>query len=394
MREYPASKRNNMMLRGVGEKGVNWMQGGATQREMEFLAGLTMNKQDIYDRLAPGLFSAMQTSALTNGENGLVLFLRTVIAPLLRETTDKINAELISVYGENQEAEYEDVVPEDKVLKMAEIEQFSKFHTVDEVRVVMFNNKPDSNSERGALFVSQVKADTGNPEPIQPVDAVPNVIEQPIPEQPVEDVQPEDAETKADLSRWKRKAIKNVGTVKAGEFTSDFIPAEMAITLRDKIITCKTADDVALVFADARAVKPVYDDSAIKALAWQIEQAVAAATQPEAKGQEMNTIIIDTQGNAIKAQSNDSALILEAIKALVTQQATKAEIVIPAPLVTVIMPEQPAPIVNFSIPETVVNVSPAVNNITVQPANLSLPAMPTEAEIVTMKDGTRKLKVK
>ena len=245
-----AKKRNNMMLRGVGKGGIEWKQAAATHREMEFLAGLQLNKQDVYDRLAPGLFSAMQTSALTNGVNGLVLFMRSVIAPLLRETTDKINAELITVYGEGQEAQYEDVVPQDKEQEMREIELFAKFHTVDEVRIEKYGNTPDPDPERGKLLVSQVNASTGKPAPEPAPQEMPQAMDVQEPKQPEED-----AEAKADLARWKRKATKNLGNVsKMAAFESEHIPADIAYGIRSALIKCQTADDVALLFQSVNNV--------------------------------------------------------------------------------------------------------------------------------------------
>lgn len=162
-----SKKKNNMMLRGVGKGGVEWMQSAATQKEMEFLAGLDMNKKDIYERLAPGLYSMLDNNSLANGATGATAFARYTLQPLLRELTDKLNKDLLPLYGDGWEAEYEDVVPEDKTIHMAEIEQFSKFHTVDEVRVEMFGNDPDPDPERGKLFVVQVTT-KAEPAPVAP----------------------------------------------------------------------------------------------------------------------------------------------------------------------------------------------------------------------------------
>lgn len=266
-----AKDRNNMMLRGVGQGGVNWMQGGATQREMEFLSGLDHTTRQIYDRLAPGFYNMLTPNAtLANGGVGLTTFGRFTIIPLLRETTDKINAELIGVYGAGRKAQYEDVTPEDKAVKLQEIDTYSKYHTLNEVRAEMFGSEPYHDPEIGALLVSQITAVMANPTDAQ-ADEQPT--DQPT-EQTIDRPEEQDDEMKADLKRWKRKATKNIGTAKALQFESDNIPATVAASIRAALPACKTADDVALLFDGYKA--PVQDD-AIKALAAAIEKAVERA---------------------------------------------------------------------------------------------------------------------
>lgn len=366
-------KRNQMMLRGVGKGGVEWMQASATQREMEFLSGLAMSKQDIYDRLAPGLFAAMQPSALTNGENGLYLFAKYTIAPLLRELTDKVNCDILPTYGEGWTAEYEDVVPEDKTLEMAKIEQYAKFHTVDEVRVEMFGNKPDPDRERGALFASQITAKAAElasqPEIIA---GEPSPMPEPMEAEPVVEDDTAVKLMKHDLSNWKRKALKAIGTDAASMFVSDYIPADLIADIAGKIKHSKTADEVAAAFVLTPNIKvveaPKIDDSAVKSLAASIDALVMSA---KAEVQPIYNMTMPAINLTAQMPPNGT--------------------------VTVNVPEQPAPIVNVTVPETVVNnsvnVESPINNVTVQPAEVKLPPMPTEAEIVTRKDGTRKLMV-
>ena len=149
--------------------------------------------REIYDRIAPGLYNMLTAnSSLANGEVGALAFMKLTVAPLLRETTDKLNAELTPTYGGDISAEYEDVVPEDKAQKLAEIESFAKYHTVDEVRVEKFGNEPDPDPERGKLFVVQVNAQTGAPEPVQTM--IPANIQAQETPQPARDVPPPRAE--------------------------------------------------------------------------------------------------------------------------------------------------------------------------------------------------------
>jgi HK97 family phage portal protein len=377
-----AKKRNQMMLRGVGDRGVNWIQGTATQREMEFLEGLDRSMREIYDRLAPGLYNMLTAnSSLANGETGMSAFGKFTVSPLLRETTDKLNSELLPAYGDGYKAEYEEIVPEDKAAKMAEIEQFAKFHTVDEVRVEMFGNDPDPDKERGKLFVQQITAAKSEPVTPPAPDVIP-VIPEPdeVPEmedEPEEEEIPEPeptAEVKADLDRWRRKALRTVGTPEAVIFTSDYIPAEMNDNISAALSSCKCAADVIAVFGNVKA-QPITtqpdNTEAIKSLAAMLERAIETATKAE----------VITMPPMPVYNMTMPAITLNA------QMPANGS-------VTVNVPEQPAPIVNITTPEPVVNVAAAVNNITVQPAEVNIPNMPTEAEIYTKPNGTRVLKVK
>lgn len=273
-----AAKRNNMMLRGVGKGGVEWMQGSATQREMEFLEGLDRSMREIYDRLAPGLYNMLTSnSSFANGQTGMAAFARWTLNPLLRETADKLTAELLSVFGDGYKAEYEDVVPEDKEIKMREIELFSRFHTLDEVRVEMFKNKKIGD-ERGDLIASQITAASGQPEP--PVgDAQADVPQdtQPQAETMTPEPEPEDdtqdEQVKADLLRWKRKARRAFGTAEAHTFTDSTIPAELHAQIVDGIKAAKSADELEGVFN-------VAPQDSIKALAAAIERAVNEIASP------------------------------------------------------------------------------------------------------------------
>lgn len=272
-----AAKRNNMMLRGVGKGGVEWMQGSATQREMEFLAGLDRSMREIYDRIAPGLYNMLTAnSSLANGETGAMAFMKLTVSPLLRETTDKINAELLPVYGGNVTAKYEDVVPEDKAQKIADIRAYSETHTIDQVNAKFWGDKSD-NLELGKLFVVQVTAQSGKPindaplvDSTQPVE-VPTEEVVPV----VEPVEPE-SPAKADLRRWKRKAIKNFGKPLAHEFTSEYIPTALHDEIVDGIKSAKTPDEVAQLFHAIERIDKMQDVSAdsIKALADSINRMV------------------------------------------------------------------------------------------------------------------------
>jgi HK97 family phage portal protein len=251
-----AGKRENMLLRGVGPGGVAWLQASATQREMEFIDGLAANEKEIYNRLAPGLYNMLNGDAsLANGKIGYTTFGKFTVAPLLRETAEKINASIMPSYGDDRVC-YNDITPEDKAEKIVEVVEFAKYHTVNEVRSMMFGSDP-LEDERGALLVSQVT----------PVTAASK-----MPELEQEQDYEEDEAVKAELSRWKRKAIRTIGAGKACEFVTQAIPPESADAIRRALTACKSEDEVKAVFANAL----IRRGDPIRLLASAIERAVSA----------------------------------------------------------------------------------------------------------------------
>jgi len=59
-----ASKsRELLMLRGVGQGGVQWLQNSVSQREMEFLAGRRANKEEIMTAIAKGSYTMLSENA-------------------------------------------------------------------------------------------------------------------------------------------------------------------------------------------------------------------------------------------------------------------------------------------------------------------------------------------
>jgi hypothetical protein len=148
--------------------------------------------------------------------------------------------------------------------------------TVEEIRKEYKNLEPIGD-ERDGLFISQINAQTGKPEPVQP-QPVPQSLE--LTTEPPEEMQPdEEVETeevvqeeekttaaqKAALMRWKRYAIRTFGKGEK-DFTHDDIPAELAQAIKAKLLTCKSVGDVADVFEETKPLDPVRIDITIRAI--------------------------------------------------------------------------------------------------------------------------------
>jgi hypothetical protein len=228
------------------------------------------------------------------------------------------------------------------------------------------------------LFASQLTASSPveEPEEVEEVEVV-EVPAVPVegesePGEEVEEVEEVETELKADLSRWQRKAAKNIGKPLALEFISDEIPADLHAQIVTGLKAAKTVQEVRDVF---KAVKPAkaqqYDSEALKALAQSIEKAVdSMATPSPTYNFTMPQIQLTAQ---MPAQGQPSVTFAPVIQP--SEVAVKNEVTV-----------QPAAV---SVPQTVVE-----NNVTVQPAQVSFPVLPSEAEITTDFKGKKTLRVK
>jgi len=158
-REHGDTKRNLMMLRGVGEGGVQWVQTAMSQSEMEFLEGRDFNKKEIYDTFAPGYYSwTSENSTEANSRAGRDAFFELAVYPILRNIQETITNKILPRYGEGLRAEYEDVRPKNIELEMKQIELYSRFHTIDEVRQKHFDADPLEDGSGSRIMQVQPQA--------------------------------------------------------------------------------------------------------------------------------------------------------------------------------------------------------------------------------------------
>lgn len=160
-----ARKRELLMLRGVGGGGVHWMQNAVAQKDMEFLAGRQFNKEEIYNTLAPGLYSMLSENATeANSRTGRAAFAELTIYPMHVMMAEKITKDILPAYGSGRSrpliGQFEDVRMEDKQLRLAEMIEYSKSHTVEEVRREFYGDEP-LGDDRDRLLPSQITATSG-----------------------------------------------------------------------------------------------------------------------------------------------------------------------------------------------------------------------------------------
>ncbi len=249
-----AKNREMLMLRGVGQGGVNWLQNAVTQREMEFIDGRKFNKEEIMTTLAPGSYTMLSENATqANSVVGRASFNELTVYPMHVMMNEKITNSILPRYGGRQlVGRFEDVRVTDKDMKLREQEAFERSHTMKEVREEIYGDDP-LGDERDDLLVSQVGSSSGGiTEPVEPVNNVSpdNVMEE------TPDEEPQDNEAnkamRDDLARYQRKAIKRIG--QAVKFDSDNIPDYIREQIESELPSCKTEADVRNVFASVNKI--------------------------------------------------------------------------------------------------------------------------------------------
>ena len=243
-----ARNREMLMLRGVGQGGVQWLQNAVTQREMEFIEGRKFNKEEIMTTIAPGSFTMLSENATqANSVVGRASFNELSVYPTHVMMGEKITTRLIPRYpGRPLIGAFDDIRVTDKDMKLREQEAFERSHTMKEVREEWYGDEP-LGDERDDLLPSQVTQSSGVKVEPPPVEVVNNT--QPdnvVTDKPTD--QPEDTTAmKADLSRWHRKALKKIG--QSVPFESDAIPYDVRARIEAALPTCKTELEVRKVFA-------------------------------------------------------------------------------------------------------------------------------------------------
>jgi len=269
-----ASKsRELLMLRGVGQGGVQWLQHSVSQREMEFLAGRRANKEEIMTAIAKGSYTMLSENATqANSVVGRASFNELEVYPTHVMMAEKITNSILPLYGGRQLiGRFEDIRVTDKDLEMREQEAFERTHTVKEVREEYYGDDP-LGDERDDLLPSQITQTSGQPEP-PPPPVVNNVTpDKPMQELPQTEPNNNDAQepVKADLARWQRKALKKIGQFVP--FESDVIPQYLREQIESALPACKTEGDVRRVFSTK-------NKSDILVLAEAINKAVQSETK-------------------------------------------------------------------------------------------------------------------
>ncbi len=108
--KHGGTKRALMMLRNVGKGGVQWISMAVSQKDMEFLAGRTFNKEEIYSIYAPGLASILAVNATeANAKAGKATFVEMAVWPQRVSIAETITNNVLPAYGDNFIGAFDDI---------------------------------------------------------------------------------------------------------------------------------------------------------------------------------------------------------------------------------------------------------------------------------------------
>jgi HK97 family phage portal protein len=207
-----AVEKDFMMLRGTGSGDVKLLQNAMSQKDMEFLGEMTANREEIFTVLAPGLSSMLDVSATeANALAGRATFRERAVYPELGAIAEKISNSILPAYGENLYGEFEDIRWSDKAQELLETTEYSKTHTIEEIRKKYYKDEP-LGDERDDLIPSQLKpaGPFGAQSPPEQSAPVPPQLEKTIPTQetPTNELSPEQIKALVELDTWEEKSAK------------------------------------------------------------------------------------------------------------------------------------------------------------------------------------------
>ena len=250
-----AKKRNIMMMRGVGEGGIDWIQATLSKQDMEFLAGRKFTKEEIYGIYAPGLASMLDVNATeANAKTGRATFSEYGLWPLMVSIAEKVTNDVLPAYGPDLIGEFDDIRYTDRALELQEIETAAKVMTIDELRN-KFYQLDELDDDRGEMLVAQIGAapvSVGDSEGEESPIPAPDIFKPREPEASSEEEGEEVAEdqaAKGEMGKWRRFCL---GRVKSGKgmrpFESQHIPLELKAEVMGMLAEAKTVGDVNAIF--------------------------------------------------------------------------------------------------------------------------------------------------
>lgn len=265
-----AQKREQMLLRGAGKGGVEWLQSSISQAEMEFLKGRKFNQKEIYDIIAPGLFTMLAVNVSRDSSNvGKATFNEVALWPMLDGGGQKITNDVMPLYGDDLIAEFDDVRVTDQAMELSLQDAFSNVHTVDEIRERFYDARP-LGDERGDLLPAQIGQSFSVNDGEETEPESPEQVGEEVGESVEASVEPDAvrAELSLQLKRWHKKALNRLknGKTAVCEFQSQYIPPALQASIRAKLGSVATPDDLEAVFLAKPPEIITQDDRAMQLL--------------------------------------------------------------------------------------------------------------------------------
>lgn len=172
-RELGGTERAMLMLRGVGQGAVHWLNMAMLQKDMEFIQGRQFNKEEILLMCGvhPGGVDPNATEA--NALAAKAFMAEYTLFPALTSVAETISNTVLPLYGGDLVAEFEDPRKSDRALELTEQQAYERTHTVDEVRKKFYGDTAIGD-ERGKMLPVEIAAGTylkliePEPEPVPP----------------------------------------------------------------------------------------------------------------------------------------------------------------------------------------------------------------------------------
>lgn len=260
--------------RGVGvarETDMKYIPWGRSQKDAEFIQGIQLASTQIGRAMGfpDGYWSESANRA--NAEQARATMIAGAVWPLLVHLAEDMNAGIVKRwYGENFRVEFKDIRPEDRQLKLAEMQFYSQIETVNELRKRIGDDELDD--PRGEMFLAEITK--GTPLPATPAQEetddylAEQEAQNPAPAPEDTGALPEDTgapavppeeeaaamPTKAeDLRRWEAKALKSLKRLHRADvrFETTTIGEAEQLDIHRALDAARTSEDVRAAFKAA-----------------------------------------------------------------------------------------------------------------------------------------------
>ena len=156
---------------------------------------------------------------------------------------EKISNNILSSYGDNLIGEFEDIRFVDRTLELQEQQEYSKSHSIDEIRTKYYSDDA-LGDERGSMLPLQ----------IAPAPMMMKSMAIPAPDL----FKPKDEKIGIELDKWQRKAERLIQSDGGDvcDFQSDIIPIELRAKVLSMLAGAKTAGDIVAIFKAVKSERP------------------------------------------------------------------------------------------------------------------------------------------
>jgi len=226
-------RKGPMLMRGAGEA-ISWIQTAMSQKEMEFLAGRQFNKEEIFAVYAPGLASVLDVNATEANSKAGKATLKEKTWSILDMMGQKLTSKVMPAFGADLVAKFDEIRDIDKLMTLREQREYSRTHTVDQIRDVYYNDDPIGD-ERGDLFPDQITETFMD----RDVDQESGSARVGATERQIN--------VKSELRAWNKYEVSRFGK-KSRKFKCDTVTPTLESAIRAQLKTAKSVNEVNAIF--------------------------------------------------------------------------------------------------------------------------------------------------